>query len=154
MIEISLICRFGSSPCIIKSFFPVSLKLFVIFCCTLSQNLYKLVIYICAVIVKLFFKLVYNIIIQNHFIFFIVLHVKIFNKVSIIIGGFMIVDVFLISRSRNVWFKLIPALYIHICEGINRWVREKRYWDWSNSLIVAFIKMHMRTDLLVTGCHF
>lgn len=150
----SLICRFGSSSSIIKSLFSVSLKFFVIFCCTLSQNLYRLRIYISAVIVKLFFKLVYNIIIENHFIFFIVLHVKIFNKVSIVICGFMIEDVFLISRSGNIWFKLFTTLYINICEWIDCWVREKRYWDWSNSFIIAFIKMHMGTNLLVTGCHF
>lgn len=150
----SLICRFSSSSSIIKSFFSVSLKFFVIFGCPLSQNLYKSEIYVSAVIVKLFLKLVYNIIIENHFIFFIVLHVKIFNKVSIIICGFMIKDVFLIGRSGNIWFKLFTTLYINICEWINCWIREKRYWDRSNSFIIAFIKMHMWTDLLVTGCHF
>lgn len=111
-------------------------------------------LYVGALFIHLFLELFDDIIIENHFIFFVVFHVKIFHKIPIVVGGLMLEYVLFVSYCWNIGLEGLSAFDIHICERIDCWVWEYRNRNRPNSLSVALIEMHVRTDLLMAGCHF
>lgn len=118
-----------------------------------ANTFHNIKLYVCAFPVHLFFKFFNDVVIEYHFIFFEIFHVKVLDKIPLIVCGLMLKNKLFICNGWNVGFERFAALDIYVGEWINRWVWKQGDWNGTNSFAVALVEMHVGTDVFVTDSH-
>ena len=72
--------------------------------------------YVCAFPVHLLFKFFNNVVIEYHFVFFEIFHIKILDKIPLIVTGLMLEDKLLIGDGGNVGLVRFTELDIDVSE--------------------------------------